>query len=126
MTNSNAKILLIEDDSAIATTLRRILTDEGYDIVIETTGEGGLARVKNNVFDVVITDLKLPGMSGLELVRALHPEKPRLPILMMTAHGTTESAIEAIQAGAFEYRKRVPRVASGAIHGRRETQISPR
>jgi nitrogen regulation protein NR(I) len=103
MTNANAKILLIEDDSAIATTLRRILTDESYDIVIETTGEAGLARVKNEVFDVVITDLKLPGMSGLELVRALHPEKPRLPILMMTAHGTTESAIEAIQAGAFEY-----------------------
>jgi DNA-binding NtrC family response regulator len=51
----------------------------------------------------VITDLKLPGLSGLQLVRELHAEQPRLPVLMMTAHGTTESAIEAIQAGAFDY-----------------------
>jgi DNA-binding NtrC family response regulator len=103
MTNENARILLIEDDPAIANTLRRILVDEGYEIVVETTGEAGLVRAKQNGFDVVITDLKLPGLSGLELVRELHPEQPRLPILMMTAHGTTETAIEAIQSGAFDY-----------------------
>jgi nitrogen regulation protein NR(I) len=101
--NPPPKILLIEDDPAIATTLRRILVDEGYEVVIETTGEGGLVRVKDGSFDVVITDLKLPGLSGLQLVKELHPQQPRLPILMMTAHGTTESAIEAIQAGAFDY-----------------------
>ncbi|MGA2245586.1 MAG: sigma-54 dependent transcriptional regulator [Verrucomicrobiota bacterium] len=103
MTNPHARILLIEDDPAIATTLRRVLTDEDYEIVIETTGEGGLVAVQRGPFDVVITDLKLPGLSGLELVRELHPAHPRLPILMMTAHGTTESAIEAIQSGAFDY-----------------------
>ena len=103
MTNTLAKILLVEDDPAIATTMRRVLADEGYEVVIETTGEGGLARGTNGSFDVVLTDLKLPGLNGLQLVRELHPAHPRLPILMMTAHGTTETAIEAIQSGAFDY-----------------------
>jgi DNA-binding NtrC family response regulator len=103
MMNPPPKILLIEDDQAIASTLRRILVDEGYEVMVEVTGEGGLVRVKDGSFDVVITDLKLPGLSGLQLVKELHPQQPRLPILMMTAHGTTESAIEAIQAGAFDY-----------------------
>jgi nitrogen regulation protein NR(I) len=98
-----AKILLVEDDAAIVATLRRVLIEDGYQLVAETTGEGGLAAAQKGIFDVVITDLKLPGMSGLQLVRQLHPLQPRLPILMMTAHGTTETTIEAIQAGAFDY-----------------------
>jgi nitrogen regulation protein NR(I) len=100
---SHARILLIEDDPAIATTLRRVLVDEDYEVVTETTGESALAKLEKDGFDVVITDLKLPGLSGLQLVRELHPLRPRLPILMMTAHGTTETAIEAIQSGAFDY-----------------------
>jgi len=101
--NSPAKILLVEDDSAIVTTLRRVLADEGYEVTVEQTGDAGLARAKDGSFDVVVTDLKLPGLSGLELVRELHASRPRLPILMMTAHGTTETAIEATQSGAYDY-----------------------
>src|SRR5260221_1190826 len=101
--NPTAKILLVEDDSAIVTTLRRVLADESYDVTVEKTGDAGLSRAKANGFDVVVTDLKLPGLSGLELVRQLHAARPRLPILMMTAHGTTESAIEATQSGAYDY-----------------------
>ena len=101
--NSPAKILLVEDDSAIATTLRRVLAEDGHEVAVETTGEAGLTRAKANGFDLVITDLKLPGLNGLELVRELHTARPRLPILMMTAHGTTESAIEATQSGAYDY-----------------------
>ena len=58
---STAKILLVEDDSAIVTTLRRVLADEGYEVAVEKTGDAGLARAKADTFDVVITDLKLPG-----------------------------------------------------------------
>jgi nitrogen regulation protein NR(I) len=101
--NASAKILLVEDDPAIANTLRRVLMGEGYEVVTETTGEGGLGKARGGGFDVVITDMKLPGLSGLQLVKELHAEQPRLPILMMTAHGTTETAIEAIQSGAFDY-----------------------
>ena len=101
--SSRSKILLVEDDSAIVITLRRVLADEGYEVAIEQTGDGGLARAQAETFDVVLTDLKLPGLNGLELVRRLHVARPRLPILMMTAHGTTGTAIEATQSGAYDY-----------------------
>src|SRR5882757_4763532 len=103
MNNSPAKILLVEDDAAIVTTLRRVLTDEGYEVAVEQAGDSGLARARAEEFDVIVTDLKLPGLNGLELVRELHATRPRLPILMMTAHGTTETAIEATQSGAYDY-----------------------
>src|SRR5580658_4136137 len=103
MMNAAPKILLIEDDHAIANTLRRVLIGEGYEVILEATGEAGLNAAADGTCDVVVTDLKLPGMSGLDMVRKLHPAQPRLPIVMMTAHGTTETAIEAIQAGAFDY-----------------------
>jgi nitrogen regulation protein NR(I) len=101
--NSSAKILLVEDDSGIVATLRRVLTEEGYEVTVEKTGDSGLSRAKADGFDLVVTDLKLPGLNGLELVRELHAARPRLPILMMTAHGTTETAIEATQSGAYDY-----------------------
>ena len=101
--NPTAKILLVEDDSAIVVTLSRVLADEGYDVSVEKRGDLGLERAKNETFDVVITDLRLPGISGLELVQALHVARPRLPIILMTAHGTTETAIEATQSGAYDY-----------------------
>jgi nitrogen regulation protein NR(I) len=101
--NSPAKILLVEDDSAIVMTLCRVLADEGHEVLVEKRGDAGLAHARNAPFDIVITDMKLPGLNGLELVRELHAARPRLPILMMTAHGTTETAIEAIQLGAYDY-----------------------
>jgi len=101
--SSPAKILLVEDDAAIVAVLQRVLTGENYEVSIENRGDTGLARAKENFFDVVITDLRLPGLNGLELVRELHSARPRLPILMMTAHGTTETAIEATQSGAYDY-----------------------
>src|SRR4029077_1521775 len=71
--------------------------------VCEVRGDTGLARAQADAFDTVITDLKLPGLNGLDLVRRLHAAKPRLPIILMTAHGTTETAIEATKLGAFDY-----------------------
>ena len=101
--NAATRILLIEDDSGIADTLQRLLTTEGHEIVIEERGDDGLARAAKDFFNLVITDLKLPGLSGLELVRQLHAVKPRLPIILVTAYGTTETAIEAMKYGAYDY-----------------------
>jgi nitrogen regulation protein NR(I) len=94
---------MIEDDPGIVVTLRRLLTEEGHEICVETRGDLGLKRARSEDFDVVLTDMRLPGMGGLELVRAFHAEKPQLPIILMTAHGTTETAIEAMKAGAYDY-----------------------
>src|SRR5882672_3177842 len=97
------KILLIEDDPGIVMTLRRVLAEEGHQVVVEKRGDHGLALARGDKFDVVITDMKLPGTNGLDLVRELHSSQPRLPIILMTAHGTTETAIQATKAGAYDY-----------------------
>ena len=101
--NSQTEILLIEDDASIAAALRKELQAEGYQVVTATRGDEGLARAKENACDVVLTDLKMPGLSGLELIEQLHAAKPKLPIIMMTAFGTTETAIEATKLGAYDY-----------------------
>ncbi len=98
-----AKILLIEDDARAAVALEKMLTSEGYAVTLSHRGDEGFARAQAETFDVVITDLRLPGIDGLELVRSLHVAKPRLPIVLMTAFGTTETVIEATKRGAFEY-----------------------
>jgi DNA-binding NtrC family response regulator len=97
------KILLIEDDVAIAGSLRRVLVRNGYDIEILMRGDEGLERAQRERFDVVLTDFKLPGLDGLELVKRLHAVRPLLPVIVMTAHGTTETAIEATKLGAYDY-----------------------
>jgi nitrogen regulation protein NR(I) len=98
-----ARILLVEDDPAIVMTLRRVLAAEGYEVVVENRGDAGLAKAKETPCDLVITDLRLPGMGGLEIVRELHRAQPQVPILLMTAYGSTETAIEATKSGAFDY-----------------------
>ena len=100
---NTAKILLVEDDSGLASALGRVLADEHCQVTVEPRGDTGLAAALAASFDVIITDLKLPGLNGLELIRQLHARLPRLPIILMTAHGTTETAIEATKLGAFDY-----------------------
>jgi two-component system, NtrC family, response regulator len=101
--SSKPTVLLIEDDAGAAEALRRVLVNEGHAVTCETRGDAGLKTAELGNFEVVISDLKLPGLDGLELVKQLHQAKPRLPIILMTAHGTTEIAIEATKLGAYEY-----------------------
>lgn len=96
-------ILLVEDDPNIVTGLQKVLRTQGYDITAIVRGDEGLKRATDESFDLIITDLKLPGLDGLELVKQLHHKKPKLPIILITAHGSTETAIEATKWGAFDY-----------------------
>src|SRR6516165_7907504 len=100
---ADAKILLIEDDPGIRETLQRVLTEEGHEVSVEERGDTGLQRATRDTFNLIITDLRLPGVGGLELVRRLHAVQPRLPIILITAFGTTETAIEATKLGAYDY-----------------------
>jgi len=97
------KILLIEDDHSTASALEKVLDADGYQVRIAHRGDDGLGQAQREPCDLVITDLKLPGLSGLDLIAQLHAAKPKLPIIMMTAHGTTETAIEAMKLGACDY-----------------------
>ena len=98
-----ARILLVEDDPGLAAGLLSVLEAEGHRVVLARRGDVGLALAEAEAFDCVLTDLRMPGLGGLDLVRRLHAAKPTLPILLMTAHGTTETAIEATKLGAFDY-----------------------
>src|ERR1039458_4724909 len=97
------KILLVEDDLGTASALRKVLQAEGYGVDLADRGDSGLAQAKSRAFDLVLTDLKLPGICGMELAAQLRVDKPKLPIIIMTAHGTTDTAIEATKLGAYEY-----------------------
>ncbi|HWZ93837.1 MAG TPA: sigma-54 dependent transcriptional regulator [Opitutaceae bacterium] len=97
------KICLIDDDSAARTALERVLIQEGYEVGSYPDGKLGLAAALDEDCDCVLTDLRMPGVSGLELIDTLREELPNLPVVLMTAHGTTETAIEATRRGAFDY-----------------------
>jgi nitrogen regulation protein NR(I) len=100
---SAAKILLIEDDASLATNLQDVLREDGFNVTLCDRGDEGLRRAQDDECDVVLSDLRLPGLGGLELVKRLHASQPRLPVVLMTAHGTIETAIEATKLGAYEY-----------------------
>jgi nitrogen regulation protein NR(I) len=97
------QICLIDDDASARTALEGVLIGEGYEVASYADGNSGLAAALEKDCDCVLTDLRMPGVSGLELIDTLHQELPNLPVVLMTAHGTTESAIEATRRGAFDY-----------------------
>lgn len=97
------RVLIIDDDSSITDALSIVLPDEGFDPVFADNGRDGLERAKQGDIETVVTDLRMPGIGGMELIQTLRQIKPKLPIIMITAHGTTETAIKAMQKGAFEY-----------------------
>ena len=101
--SASFRICLIDDDAAARTALERGLAAEGFEVVSQPDGQRGLAAALEEDFDCVLTDLRMPGVSGMELVDRLRDELPNLPVVLMTAHGTTETAIEATRRGAFDY-----------------------
>src|SRR5258705_4343235 len=98
-----AHILLIEDDTSLATNWCDVLKEDGFKVTVCNSGDDGLRRANKEECEVVLTDLRLPGLGGLELVRQLHEAQPHLPVVLMTAHGTIETAIEATKLGAYDY-----------------------
>ena len=101
--NPQSRILLIEDDASLASALASVLSAEGYSVDRARRGDDGCQQADNGSFDLVLTDLRLPGLGGIDVIRRIHGAHPDTPILLMTAHGTTETAIEAMKEGAFDY-----------------------
>ncbi len=97
------KILIVDDDAQLRLSFEKILTVEGHRVQMSATGEGGLEIVGTDPPDVVVMDVRLPGMDGLETFRAMHDMDSKLPVIIMTAYGTTDTAIEATKLGAFDY-----------------------
>jgi DNA-binding NtrC family response regulator len=98
-----AQILIVDDDAQLRESFRRLLAQEGHDVRTANSAEAGVRAVGEAVPDLVIMDVRLPGMNGLEGFRAMRAVEPRLTAIIMTAYGTTETAIEATRLGAFDY-----------------------
>ncbi len=96
-------ILIVDDDSQLRQSFDKLLTEEGHIVQTASTGEAGIAMVRECVPDMVVMDVRLPGMNGLEAFRAMREIESKLPVIVMTAFGTTETAIEATKLGAFDY-----------------------
>ncbi|MFH0926065.1 MAG: sigma-54 dependent transcriptional regulator [bacterium] len=100
MTN---KLLVVDDEKNVLSSFRKILTQEGYEIFTANTAEEGLFIAKDNSIDLLIMDIRMPGMNGLEAFSKYKQIDPKMPIIIMTAYGTTDTAIEAMQLGAYDY-----------------------
>lgn len=97
------KLLLIEDEAAVAAMIRKGLSESGYVVTVAPDGQAGLEMGTGNSFDIMILDIMLPGINGLELCKRLRKEGIDTPILMLTALGTTENIVTGLDSGADDY-----------------------
>ncbi len=98
-----AKVLVIDDEANLRKVLAALLRRDGYDVTVAEDGEMGIAEFQKNGADAVITDLVMPKVGGMEVLKAVNSTDPEVPVIIITAHGTVDSAVEAIKLGAFDY-----------------------
>ncbi|SFM65987.1 sigma-54-dependent transcriptional regulator [Thermodesulforhabdus norvegica] len=96
-------VLVVDDEKNWLIVLEEILEDEGYEVLTADNAREALQIAMNNDVDVVVTDMKMPEIDGITFLDRLHRAKPDVPIIMMTAYGTVEKAVEAMKKGAFDY-----------------------
>ncbi|MGI6456803.1 MAG: sigma-54-dependent transcriptional regulator [bacterium] len=96
-------ILIVDDDERMAKTIARALQAQGYTCQIALSGDQGLNYVHDQHFDLILTDLVMPGFDGVTFVRSVKAIDPNIPIIMITGHGTIDTAVESMKAGAFHY-----------------------
>jgi len=97
------KVLVVDDEANLRKVLATLLRRDGFDVTVAEDGEQGLAEFHKSGADIVVTDLVMPRMGGMELLKAIHAEDAQVPIVVITAHGTVDSAVEAIKGGAFDF-----------------------
>ena len=104
------KILIIEDEAAIRRVLSKILSEENDSYQVEDAEDGflGLEKIKNNDYDLVLCDIKMPKMDGVEVLEAVKKIKPEIPMVMISGHGDMETAIHTMRLGAFDYISKPP------------------
>ena len=99
----NERILLVDDDPGLSEVIVMLLEREGYAVFHAPTRKQGIGIVEARELDLVITDLKLPDGTGLDVIAGVRARRPRLPIIMITSYSSMESAIDALRAGANDY-----------------------
>jgi len=102
------KILIIDDEKAICNTLKEILMYEKYEVDIANDGEEGLKKAKAVVYDLVLCDIKMPKMDGIEVLTKLLELYPDIPVVMISGHGNIDTAVDALKKGAYDYISKPP------------------
>ena len=121
------RVLIVEDDEVFRRPLQRALEAAGYEVVAVPSGEDALAVLDRSAVDLLLTDHRLPGMDGVQLITRSKAMHPALAVIVMTAHGTAESAVDARRHGADAYLVKpfaMPDLLV-ALHGALEQQKSP-
>jgi two-component system, NtrC family, nitrogen regulation response regulator NtrX len=103
-----AKILIIDDEKAICNTLKEILSYEKYEVDIANDGAEGIKKAETGNYDLVLSDIKMPKMDGIEVLQKLQEMNPDLPVVMISGHGTIETAVDALKKGAYDYISKPP------------------
>jgi len=98
-----ARILVVDDEPVVTKGCRRILGDAGYQVDTAATGQDGLQRAVDGHFDLVMTDLRLPDLNGMEIVRAIREKRPGTAIVIITGYGSVPNAVEALKLGVSDY-----------------------
>ena len=97
------KIMLVDDEERFLLTTGKLLTKKGFDVLTASRGEQCLEMLADNLVHVVILDVKMPGMNGLETLQEIKREHPLIEVIMLTGHATVESAVEGLRSGAIDY-----------------------
>jgi len=103
MLQKNMRILIVDDDSSIRNMLGIVLSKAGFDIVTAEDGKSALVTLKRESFDLIISDIKMPGISGIDLLKKVKTYNPEIPVIMITAHASTDDAVDAMKLGAEDY-----------------------
>src|SRR6218665_3338273 len=103
-----ARILIVDDDSSIRRTLKEILEFESYVVDESTDGVDCLVKLRNQNYDVVILDIKMPKMDGMEAIEKIQATYPNTLVLMISGHANIDTAIEAVKKGAFDFIQKPP------------------
>src|SRR5271168_4190847 len=119
--NSNAdtapRILIIDDEAAIRESLETLLLLEGYAVDLAPEGQAGLRCIDTRTYDLVLLDLALPGQNGLEILARIRERQPNLPVIMITAYGTVNNVVDAMNGGAQNFvQKPWDKVQIGRAH----------
>ena len=104
MNNNNSEhILIVDDEPLIRKSLNEVLRLEGYKVSMAASGNEALEKIKQNTVNIVISDIKMQGVGGIELLKVLKKENPKISVILITGHGNIETAVEAMKLGAFDY-----------------------
>ena len=97
------KMMLVDDEERFLSTTKKLLSRKGYEVLTASSGAEALEKLRANRVHVVILDVKMPGMDGIETLRAIKRTYPLVEVIMLTGHATVESAVEGLKTGATDY-----------------------